>query len=101
LIQHRRDEGGDLRRSGLKEHPAVLAASSERDRPGENPARFAEALHGAPHPGRGGGRLIPPLPLDQFGQRELVGGQQPLPLPRRPLLDPLDVAAHALAACHG
>jgi len=78
-----------------------LAASSERDRSGERPARLAEAFHGAPYPGSGGGRLLPPLPLDQVGQRELLGGQQRLPVLRRPFLDSLDVAPDAVAACHG
>ena len=78
-----------------------MAASSERDRSGERPARLAEAFHGAPHPGSGGGWLLPPLAADQLGQRELLGGQQRLPVLRRPFLDSLDVTAHALAACHG
>ena len=78
-----------------------MAASSERDRSGERPARLAEAFHGAPHPGGGGGRLLPPLAADQLGQRELLGGQQRLPVLRRPFLDSLDVTAHVLAACDG
>ena len=85
----------------MEQQPARLAASSERDGSAERPARLAQAFHGAPYPGRGGGWLLPALPLDQLGQRELLGGQQPPPVLRRPFLDSLDVTTHAVAACHG
>ena len=72
---------------GLEQHPAVLAASRERDRPGQRPADLAQALHGAPDPGGRDRQLLAPLPLDQLGQRELLGAEQRLPVLRRPVLD--------------